>query len=168
MAMTDLRIVMEQDSEVLDEVVLIGYGSAKRRDLTGSIASVRLENSPRATLPNMNALDALKARLKIHSPSLAADEEVGQMIPPGIANGITKKAAVVKKAMDQVKDEALGSFPAMEYGAGVKGHQKEENAAQGIEYGALAKAIVDAVADAGIALKVDGRVAGRITRKAIA
>lgn len=115
-----------------------------------------------------NALDALKARLKIHSPSLAADEEVGQMIPPGIANGITKKAAVVKKAMDQVKDEALGSFPAMEYGAGVKGHQKEENAAQGIEYGALAKAIVDAVADAGIALKVDGRVAGRITRKAIA
>ena len=58
-----LKIAMEENSLVLDEVVAIGYGSAKKKDLTGSIASVRLEDSPRMSLPNMNVLDALKGQL---------------------------------------------------------------------------------------------------------
>lgn len=58
-----LKIAMEENSLVLDEVVAIGYGSAKKKDLTGSIASIRLEDSPRMTLPNMNVLDALKGQL---------------------------------------------------------------------------------------------------------
>ena len=62
-AVKKLKIAMEEKSLVLDEVVAIGYGSAKKKDLTGSIASVRLEDSPRMTLPNMNVLDALKGQL---------------------------------------------------------------------------------------------------------
>ena len=62
-AVKKLKIAMEENSLVLDEVVAIGYGSAKKKDLTGSIASVRLEDSPRMTLPNMNVLDALKGQL---------------------------------------------------------------------------------------------------------
>lgn len=58
-----LKIGMEENSMVLDEVVAIGYGTAKKKDLTGSIASIRLEDSPRLQLPNMNVLDALKGQL---------------------------------------------------------------------------------------------------------
>lgn len=58
-----LKIAMEENSMVLDEVVAIGYGTAKKKDLTGSIASIRLEDSPRLQLPNMNVLDALKGQL---------------------------------------------------------------------------------------------------------
>ncbi len=36
-----LEIILQESSEFLDEVVVIGYGSVKRRDLTGSMASVR-------------------------------------------------------------------------------------------------------------------------------
>ena len=36
----DLVIVLEEDNKTLDEVVVIGYGTVKRRDLTGSVASV--------------------------------------------------------------------------------------------------------------------------------
>ena len=37
---TFLNIVLEEDSEVLDEVVVVGYGTMKKSDLTGSISSV--------------------------------------------------------------------------------------------------------------------------------
>lgn len=58
-----LHIGMKEDAVSLGEVVAIGYGTAKKQDLTGSIASIRLEDSPRASLPNMNLMDALKGQL---------------------------------------------------------------------------------------------------------
>ena len=36
-----INIVMREDKKVLDEVVVIGYGTVKKRDLTGSVASVK-------------------------------------------------------------------------------------------------------------------------------
>jgi TonB-linked SusC/RagA family outer membrane protein len=38
-----LSIFMEEDTELLDEVVVVGYGSMKKSDLTGSVASVKTE-----------------------------------------------------------------------------------------------------------------------------
>lgn len=35
-----LDVVLKEDNELLDEVVVIGYGSMKRKDLTGSISTV--------------------------------------------------------------------------------------------------------------------------------
>ena len=36
----DLRIVLKENNELLDEVVVVGYGTMKRKDLTGSITTV--------------------------------------------------------------------------------------------------------------------------------
>jgi|AGTN01.1.fsa_nt_gi TonB-linked outer membrane protein, SusC/RagA family/TonB-dependent outer membrane receptor, SusC/RagA subfamily, signature region len=38
-----LQVIMQQDNEMLDEVVVIGYGTARKRDLTGAISSIRTE-----------------------------------------------------------------------------------------------------------------------------
>ena len=35
-----LDIILQEDSEALDEVVVVGYGTVRKRDLTGSVASV--------------------------------------------------------------------------------------------------------------------------------
>ena len=35
-----INVVLEDDTNFLDEVVVVGYGTARRRDLSGSIASV--------------------------------------------------------------------------------------------------------------------------------
>lgn len=35
------RIIMEEDSKMLDDVVVVGYGTVKKRDLTGSVSSVK-------------------------------------------------------------------------------------------------------------------------------
>ena len=36
-------IVLEDDAELLDEVVVIGYGTVKKEDLTGSVSTVRAD-----------------------------------------------------------------------------------------------------------------------------
>ena len=39
---TTLHIVLKEDTQTLDEVVVVGYGTMKKSDITGSVASVRL------------------------------------------------------------------------------------------------------------------------------
>jgi len=57
---TVININMELDIFGLDEVVVIGYGTARRRDITGSVSSVDVEESPVSIAPNYNALSTLK------------------------------------------------------------------------------------------------------------
>ncbi|MCQ2334323.1 MAG: TonB-dependent receptor [Paludibacteraceae bacterium] len=41
---TNLQITLQEDKEVLDEVVVIGYGTAKRRDITTAVSSVSTDD----------------------------------------------------------------------------------------------------------------------------
>lgn len=41
---TNFEIILEEDTEVLQEVVVVGYGTQTRREITGSIANVSEEN----------------------------------------------------------------------------------------------------------------------------
>ena len=50
---TDFDIVLKEDSETLEEVVVIGYGTVKRRDLTGSVASVSGEKIAANPVPTV-------------------------------------------------------------------------------------------------------------------
>ena len=42
-ASPDMRVKMEPDMQGLDEVVVIGFGTVKKRDLTGSVAQIKSE-----------------------------------------------------------------------------------------------------------------------------
>ena len=49
----DLLVIMEEDKQALDEVVVIGYGTAKKKDITGAISSVsadKLKETPAVSL----------------------------------------------------------------------------------------------------------------------
>lgn len=59
----NISVTLKEDRQMLDEVIVIGYGTAKRKDYTGSVASVRLENSPIAQAVNSNALESLKGNV---------------------------------------------------------------------------------------------------------
>lgn len=75
-------ITLQEDLQALDEVIVIGYGTVKRKDFTGSVASVRLEDSPIALASNLNALEALKGNvpgLDIGSTNTAGGEPSMQM-----------------------------------------------------------------------------------------
>src|SRR5690606_35099450 len=57
----DIEIILEGEEETLDEVVVIGYQTVRRRDLTGSVASVSGEDL--ATAPVINVAQALQGKL---------------------------------------------------------------------------------------------------------
>ena len=42
-AASDMRIILKEDSQTLDEVVVVGYGFVKKSDLPGSVAQVKSE-----------------------------------------------------------------------------------------------------------------------------
>lgn len=67
-----LKVVLKEDSELLDEVVVVGYGTQKKISVTGSIAQVgnkELKKAPSGTLSNM-----LAGRI----PGLIAKQSSGQ------------------------------------------------------------------------------------------
>lgn len=57
---TSLNISLGLDSKILDEVVVIGYGSVKKSDVTGSVSSVKAEDIQ--AFPVLNAGQALQGR----------------------------------------------------------------------------------------------------------
>jgi TonB-linked SusC/RagA family outer membrane protein len=56
-----INVVLEEETIDLEEVVAIGYGVVKKRDLTGAVSSVKAEEISRTTLPN--AMQAMQARV---------------------------------------------------------------------------------------------------------
>lgn len=58
---TTINVVLSEDVQALDEVVVIGYGTARKRDLTGSIASVRAADI--ADRPSSNPLASLQGKI---------------------------------------------------------------------------------------------------------
>ncbi len=59
----NLIITLHEDTQALDEVIVIGYGTTKRRDFTGSVSSVKMEDSPIALQSNLSILEAIKGNV---------------------------------------------------------------------------------------------------------
>ena len=61
-----INVAMSPDSQMLEEVVAIGYGVMKKSDLTGSVASVKgeqLKKTPAAGLDQALQVDILSRML---------------------------------------------------------------------------------------------------------
>jgi TonB-linked outer membrane protein, SusC/RagA family len=58
---SNLTVEMAEDLKKLDEVVVVGYGTVKRRDLTGAVASVKGETV--AATPVANVAQAIQGKL---------------------------------------------------------------------------------------------------------
>jgi TonB-linked SusC/RagA family outer membrane protein len=59
-AIPDMRIVLEEDSKVLDEVVVMGYGIQKKKLITGATLQVKGEDI--AKLNTVNVLEAMQSQ----------------------------------------------------------------------------------------------------------
>ena len=58
---SQLNITLEEDNTTLEDVVVIGYGTMKRKDLTGAVASV--SGDKLAANPVSNVAEALQGQL---------------------------------------------------------------------------------------------------------
>ncbi|MDV7140083.1 TonB-dependent receptor [Maribacter sp. TH_r10] len=57
---TTINVVLAEDASLLEEVIVIGYGTQTRGDITGSVASVDMGEALKA--PTSNAAEALQGR----------------------------------------------------------------------------------------------------------
>jgi TonB-linked SusC/RagA family outer membrane protein len=71
--LTDIDITLEPSTSTLDEVVLVGYGTMKKSDVTGAVASVNAEKLN--TLPTANAVESLQGKI--------AGVNIGAVTAPG-------------------------------------------------------------------------------------
>lgn len=55
---SNIDIVLKEDAEILDEVVVVGYGSQRKRDVTGAVT--RLDPKKMENLPNANVSQVLR------------------------------------------------------------------------------------------------------------
>ena len=60
---TQFNITLEPDVTGLNDVVVMGYGTIKRKNFTGSVGSVNMENSPVALLPSLNAFESVRGKV---------------------------------------------------------------------------------------------------------
>ncbi|MBQ9232003.1 MAG: TonB-dependent receptor, partial [Prevotella sp.] len=58
---TSINVVLEEDATTLNDVVVIGYGSVRKKDLTGSVATVNSEALQ--AVPVANASEALTGKM---------------------------------------------------------------------------------------------------------
>lgn len=66
----NLKIVMESTSNVLDEIVAIGYGSMKKSDLTGAVSSIKADQLQRTPASGLDqALQGRAAGLTVNANS---------------------------------------------------------------------------------------------------
>jgi len=53
---SSINIVLDEDNNILDEVIVIGYGTMKRSDINASIVSVKPEDLVKATSPDFSEM----------------------------------------------------------------------------------------------------------------
>ncbi|OJV88594.1 MAG: SusC/RagA family TonB-linked outer membrane protein [Bacteroidia bacterium 44-10] len=76
---TNIDIILREDNEILDELVVVGYGTQRRREITGSVTNVSQENFNKGVA--RDAADLLQGKvagLNITTPS--GDVTVGSRI----------------------------------------------------------------------------------------
>ena len=73
-----INVTLKEDSQMLAETVVIGYGSAKKRDLTGSITNIK--GAEIANKPSTNPLSSLQGKVAgvqiINSGQAGSDPEI--------------------------------------------------------------------------------------------
>lgn len=78
---SNFAIVLDEDTKIIDEVVVVGYGTQKKATLTGSITTVKGEDMIKA--PTTNATHMLAGRL----PGLTAIQRSGE---PGADDAVIR------------------------------------------------------------------------------
>lgn len=64
------RITMKENAQNLDELVVVGYGTMKKKDMTGAVASVKMDDEPVNTISSVShALAGKAAGLQVSTVS---------------------------------------------------------------------------------------------------
>lgn len=67
-----ISIVLQEDTKTLEEIVVVGYGTMKKRDLTGSVSSIKSEDIQRSPVTSLDqAIQGKAAGVQVSQASSA-------------------------------------------------------------------------------------------------
>lgn len=154
---TNLAIRIEEDSEKLDEVVVIGYGTVRKKDLTGSVGAVKGDDlAARKTTQLSSALQGAVAGVLVtrdnNSPGSSAGSikvrgvtTIGDTSPLVIVDGVPGDINQVNpndvESMTVLKDAASASIYGSRAASGVilittkRAKENDLSLAYNFEYG---------------------------------
>ncbi len=99
-----INVTLADDNNLLDEIVVVGYGTARKKDVSGAIASVNYADDKNiVNLPNPNALSSLSSRVAGFSyapTSSAAGDNTSSMTIRG-KNAIPTNGALSGQSVNQ-------------------------------------------------------------------
>lgn len=76
-----VSVLLKEDSQALDEVVVVGYGSVKKSNLTGALSSVKMDDVPQvATASVANLLSGRVSGLSIRQNTAAPGDDFKMVI----------------------------------------------------------------------------------------
>lgn len=129
------QIVLKEDTEVLDEIVVVGYGVQKKSSVTGAISSVKSEDMENRTVTNaLQALQGKTAGVNVLSASAAPGVSPSIHIRGISSNGVCTPLYVVDgriadgidgidpndiQSMEVLKDAASAAIYGAQAGNGV-------------------------------------------------
>lgn len=131
---SNLSITLKEDSKALDEVVVVGYGTMKKKDLTGAVGAVKGESlAARKTTQLSSALQGAVAGVTVTRPSGSPDATgtirvrgvttIGDNNPLVIIDGIPGSLNDVNandvESMSVLKDAASSAIYGSRAAAGV-------------------------------------------------
>lgn len=153
----NFKIVLEEDTEVLDEVVVVGYGTMKKKDLTGAVTAIKGENlSARKTTQLSTALQGAIAGVMVtrnnNAPGTAASSirvrgvtTISDSSPLVIIDGVPGSIDDVNpndvESMSVLKDASSASIYGSRAAAGVilittkRATEKKASISYNFEYG---------------------------------
>ena len=67
----DMLVALRRETGNLNEVVVVGYGTQRRRDLTGAVRKISIEESPVNTMTNVSPLQAIQGTPGINIGAVA-------------------------------------------------------------------------------------------------
>jgi TonB-linked SusC/RagA family outer membrane protein len=101
---TSLDVVMRESSQMLDEVVVVGYGTQKKVNLTGAVASVRVDEklTSRALTNVSTALSGLAPGLSVSQSTGMAGQDNASLLIRGMGTVNDANPLIVVDGMPDV------------------------------------------------------------------
>lgn len=110
-AQKNITVTLDDDAMFLDDVVVVGYGTARKKDLSGAISSVKFGDKGLADIPNPNAMAALSSKVAglTYSPTTSAGgDNTGSMTIRGRNIATTSRNTTVNKPLIVVDGVIFG------------------------------------------------------------
>ena len=125
-----INVILKEDSEQLDEVVVVGYGAMRKSDITGALTSVKIDETHASQISSIDQLLQGKAAgVQVVSNSGAPDGGVSVVIRGASSFNSSSQPLYV---VDGVIMDTTGSFSMGTHGGNESGVVEDNNGLMGI------------------------------------